>query len=66
MYIGFMEGRKILGSTPEECAKAMLERLPYGAMLSPMEFTVYPMKAGISVTAFVRDHEWHFAQGIGA
>jgi len=66
LYFGVVGGKKIVGSTPEKCAEAMLHNLPWGGMLSPMEFTVYPMSAGISVTAYVKDREWQFKQGVGA
>lgn len=61
LYFGIVSGRKILGSTPEKCAEAMLPNI--GAMpLSPMEFTVYPMSAGITVVAYVKDRQWHYKQ----
>jgi len=66
LYFGIIEGKKVTGTSPEMVASAMLAKLPFGAMLSPMEFTVYPMSAGISVTAYVKDREWHYVQGVGA
>jgi len=66
LFVGFIEVTKVLGTSPEKVASAMLAKLPFGAMLSPMEFTVYPMSAGISVTAYVEDRGWKYKQGIGA